>query len=128
MSVSVKVQTRIIVTRNDGQEQSFLKTHSFTGLTEVETREFSISTASTQTVWDPLAELSELAGTFAFLAILSDGNVEAEFICDDGGEVGKNVWTHRVAQDTPFVLGGDDSYANPGADDATSGTLDVIER
>lgn len=93
-----------------------------------EERDYSIADAGTQNCWDPLATDTENPSTFSFLFIWSDQSVDVEFICDDGGEVGKVIWTHRVVADVPFMLGADDSYANPGADDAYAGTLDVIER
>ena len=91
-------------------------------------RDYSIADATTQNAWDPLAVDNEVVSDFDLLIVRSDQTVHLEEVVDDGGEVGKVVFSQPIVKDLPFMLGADDSYANPGADDAFSGTLDLIER
>lgn len=93
-----------------------------------EKRDYSIPDATVVNCWDPLATDTENPQSFSFLEIWADGLVHVEFTVDDGGEVGKVVFTLPVIADLKFQLGSDASFANPGADDAFSGTLDLIER
>ena len=129
MSASVRVETIIKFTDLFGNVHKLPFTaNPETAATGVDARYYTIADAAQVFVWDPLAATLENTASFGFLAVVSDGAVDVEFICDDNAGVGKNVWTHRVTASLPFMLGADDSYANPGADDAFSGTIDLIER
>jgi len=122
-----------IHTRIDGLEDGqpgdppllYRKTVSATKWVE---RNLSLADATTQNVWDPLAVDNEVLDDFDLLIVRADQSVDLEFVGDDGGEVGKVIFTLRVVKDIPLMLGADDTYANPGADDAFSGTLDLLER
>lgn len=129
MAVSVKVQTKIIVTDNDGTEHTFGPyVRSISSLTEWVTREYSIGDTTTQNAWDPTAVDTEVMSSFSFMAAIADGDVFLGQHIDDGGEVGKIAFSQQLSQDIPLMLGADDAYANAGADDAFAGTEDVIDR
>lgn len=125
---SIRIETLVKFTDERGVVKKIPIATTLSSLSKPEERDYSIADAGTQICWDPLAVATENASTFSFLLVWADGAVDVEFICDDGGEVGKVIWTERVVADVPLMLGADDSYANPGADDAFAGTLDKIER
>lgn len=125
---SIRVETLIKFTDERGITKKIPIATTISSRSKPEERDYSIADAATQNCWDPVAVDTENPGSFGFLAIWSDGDVDVAFHCDDGGEVGKVVFTLRVTQDVPLILGADDSYANVGVDDAFSGTLDVIDR
>lgn len=126
---TIRTTTRIEIEDENGGVLRLPPTfHSTTGLTKFEIRKYSIADSTTQNAWDPLAVDTEAMADFDYLAILSDGDVYVEFVTDDGGEVGKVVDTKKLVKNLWLILGADDSYGNPGADDAFSGTADLIER
>lgn len=70
--------------------------------------------------------LVDLPASFKLLVLESDQDVVVEFVTDDGGEVGEEVYTVTVSAGLPLILGSDQSYANHSVNFA-GGTLDVIE-
>ena len=129
MAFKIIIETRIRVIE-DGQAGGppLVYRNSLGGLTKFSPMTYSIATATTQNVWDPLAVDNEIMSDFDRLIIISDQTVQVGVWTDDGGEVGKNTCSHAVIKGIPFMLGADDSYANPGADNPFSGTLDLTER
>jgi len=121
---------QVVLTGNDGHSEwdPIIIDTTITSLTKLERRQWVISTATTQNIWDPLAEATESMSDFDFFCIWADGTVYLEDVVDDGDEVGKVVSSKPIIANVPFMLGADDAYADVGADDAFSGTLDLIER
>lgn len=125
---SIRLETLVKFTDERGVVKKIPISTTLSSRSTPEERDYSIADAATVNLWDPLATDTENPATFSFLMVWSDGAVDLGFWGDDGGEVGKNTWSHRVVADVPFILAADDTYANPGADDPFTGTLDLIER
>jgi hypothetical protein len=125
---SIRLETLIKFTDERGIVKKIPIATTLSSRSKPEERDYAIADAATQNCWDPGAVDTENPQTFSFLAIWADGAVDVAFHCDDNAGVGKVVFTLRVTEDVPLILGADDSYANVGADNAFSGTLDVIDR
>lgn len=70
--------------------------------------------------------LVDLPASFSLLVLESDQEIVVEFVTDDGGEVGEEVYTVTVSPGIPLILGSDQGYADYTVNFA-DGTLDVIE-
>src|SRR3990167_1019381 len=125
---SIRLETLIKFTDERGVVKTIPISPTLSSRSKPEERDYTIADAATQNCWDPGATDTENPATFSFLATWPDGAVDVAFHVDDNAGVGKVVFTLRVIADVPLILGADDSYANVGADDAFSGTLDVIDR
>ena len=121
-------EVRFKYTNKRGKKQDFLIPNTITGLTNIVEREFDIADATTLVFWDPLATTTDVMQDYDFLAVITDGDVFLERIVDDGSEVGKVVYAEKITKDIPYMSCNDDAFANVGADDAFSGTADLIER
>jgi len=125
----VKIDVTITTTDTMSKKDKFsVPTKTISSLTKLVKREISLDTATTLVFWDPLATTVDVMQDFDFLFVWTDGDVYLERIVDDGGEVGKVVYADKVGKDTPLMMSADDAFANVGADDAFSGTADLIER
>lgn len=81
------------------------------------------SPAAAVLLWSALIDSP---ATFALLVLETDQAVMVEFVTDDGGEVGEEVFTVELNPGIPLILGDDASYADYTVNFA-SGTLDTIE-
>ncbi len=126
---SIRLEVLMKITDERGVTKTIAIPTTLSSRSKPEERDYTIAADATQLCWDPTAVATENPSSFSFLLIWSDGNVDVEFVTDDGGDVGKIIWSQRVVKDVPLILGADDSYAAaaPG-DDIFAGTLDVIER
>ncbi len=126
---SIRLETLLKITDERGLTRTIPIATTLSSRSKLEERDYTIADAAVQLCWDPTAVATENPSSFSFLLIWSDGDVDVEFVTDDGGDVGKIIWSERVVKDVPLILGADDSYAAaaPG-DDIFAGTIDLIER
>lgn len=120
---SVKTTTKISLTDPQGKDSAMGPwTKSIASLTEQVVKDYSIATAATQTLWDHNTDGGEVMAAFSQCSIVSDQAVHVEIIVDDAGVNGKVIFTIQPVVNVPLSFT-QSAYSNPGADDATSGTL-----
>lgn len=86
-------------------------------------RTIDVDATTTVTLWtlaDPIAAFQ------AVVLVAVGEDLMLELITDSAADVGTELFTMLLAEDVPFVLGGDDSYANY-TTNFGGGTLDKIE-
>ena len=109
---SVRVETIIKYTDLFGNVHKLPFTaNPETAATGVDGRWYTIADSTTVLVWDPTNTTLENTSTFDFLAVVSDGAVDVEFVVDYNAGVGDEYFTLRATDSLPLMLGADDSYA-----------------
>ena len=87
-----------------------------------------VLTSETVIVWDPVTWTGFKPATFGLLFLVATGGeLDLEFTAGEG-EATEELFTVRLAEDVPLVLGADDAYRNHSASNAYGGTLDVIDK
>ena len=125
----IKIETTITITDEQFKKKKFTVSKTFTGLTSIEERDYSLTADATRVIWDPANVTTEVMTNFDFLLAWADGNVDLELVTDEAADNGDEAGTVRLVENMPFLLGADDSYANvTGVDALGTGTLDVIDK
>ena len=123
----IKVETIITITDDFGNEREITTSKTFTGLTVIEERDYTMAANDTQIAWDPTNVTTDALQTFKFAMFLSDGVIDLESTANEG-DANEELDTKRLTDQLPLFLGADDSYSNHSASDAIAGTLDVIDK
>jgi hypothetical protein len=100
---------------------------SITAIDEHVHRKGSIANGATRILWNPSVDTSEQIGTFQFLALWADGQVELELTTNEGAGA-EELALVTLPANVPFLLGLDDGRYNYSASDAFAGSADVIDK
>lgn len=125
----IKIETIVTITDEQSKKKKMTFTKTFTGLTAIEERDYSLAASATRVIWDPANVTTEVMTDFNFALFLPGGNVDLELITDEAADNGDEAGTIRLVADLPTILGSNVSYANvTGVDALGTGTLDVIDK
>lgn len=127
MSATFNVTTTCTFVDANGNEKSVSNGRSGKTLTltdgEGNYKNVKVAASGTEVLW---TASDNIAAFEALVIIARDKELMLELVTDDDNSTGEETATVRLAVDFPFVLGGDDSYANYTVVFA-GGTLDKIE-
>lgn len=123
----IRVETTITVTNDDGTETVIQKDKTFSSLTDIDVRQYTLAKDATQILWDPVNESTENMASFGLLIAIADGVLDLEFTANEG-DGNEELATVRLTDALPLMLGADDAYSNHSASDAFAGTLDVVDK
>ena len=124
---TIKLETNVTITDVSGAKLPFASTKSITYTTK-EDREYAITAATEQVIFDPSTDTSEAISNFTFLYIIASAPTELEIECDTGADVGREQLVVSLVADVPFILGDNASRAGVVAFDGFGGTVDVIDK
>jgi hypothetical protein len=128
---TVDLLVQITVTDGDADSDAEPIVHriekSITAAAEHVHRKGSIANAATRILWNPTVDTSEQIGTFRFLALWADGELQVELTTNEG-HASEELSSFTIPANVPFLLGEDASFYGHAASDAFSGTADVIDK
>ena len=129
MAFQAKVDVLINFVSEFGEQSSIPQVpykYSFNRSSLVAKKGIDIQVNNTaKVVWDGTTDTT--TGTFSFLFLISDVEVDLEFTANEG-DANEELFTVRLAPNAPLILGDDASYFNHMVNDAFGGTLDVINK
>lgn len=124
---TIKYASTLTITDTGGANLQVPSTKTISYTTK-DDREYSITAATEQILFNPTVDVSEATSDFDFLYIISDGDALMEINADFGGEVGREIFVISLIANVPFILGSDNSMANIIAFDGFGATPDVIDK
>lgn len=130
MAVSFTITTSIQVTDSDLASTStdpIVKiTKTVPSVSDYRLMRFVVAADATSILWDPNNDAAPV-GSFQHLVMWADGVLDVELTTGEG-EATEELSSFRLAANTPYMLGADDSYRNHSASDVYAGTLDVLDK